>query len=91
MTREEIERMHRVIAGRIVSPGKFEGEPVYVPAYWDLGLEGGADLDDGGAFVFQIDASDVERWPELRDVKTLRLVEDDNGFVHSFRLMQERA
>lgn len=91
MTREEVEKEYRVVAGVIVSRGKFEGEPVYVPAFWQLALEGGFDdvetVGEGEfaevhTFAFKIDASDVERWPELAGVRTLRLWEDDNGFVH---------
>jgi hypothetical protein len=85
MTREEIEQEYKVIAGIITSPGKFEGESVYAPHYWNLGLEGGADEDDGESYVFHLDSSDVLVWPELSSVRTLRLIEDDNGFVHTFR------
>jgi hypothetical protein len=92
MTREEIEKEYRVVGATIISPGKFEGCPVYTPAFWDLGIGGTADeadtveLDgDTRAFVFHIDASDVERWPELQGVRKLRLVEDGNGFVHVFK------
>jgi hypothetical protein len=84
-TREEIGVQFRVIAGLITSPGKFEGQPVYVPHYWDLGLEGSADEGDEDGFTFKLDASDVERWPELAGVKTLRLAESDFGFVHHFK------
>ena len=34
-----------VVGGRIQSPGKFEGEPEYVPTFWSLANEGGADWD----------------------------------------------
>lgn len=27
---------------KITSPGKFEGEPIFAPYYWNLGLEGPA-------------------------------------------------
>lgn len=91
MTREEIEKDYKVIGSTIISPGKFEGGPVYAPHFYDLGLNGCADEeestenDDNPAFVFFLDASDVERWPELRGVRKLRLVIDGNGFVHTFR------
>lgn len=90
MTREEIEKEYRVIGSTIISPGKFQNEPVYAPDFWELGLAGAADEieeknDDAAVFVFHIDASDVQRWPELRDVRKLRLVESGDGFVHVFK------
>lgn len=91
MTREEIKKEYRVIAGIIVSRGKYQGEPVYVPYYALLVIEGLSDRvesDDLGAvdptgdtYIFEIDASDVEMWPELAGVKTLRLWQDDTGLV----------
>lgn len=85
MTRDQVEVEYRVVSGIIVSRGKFELEPVYAPHYWEMGLEGTADKDDGDTYTFRIDASDVEAWPELAGVKILRLHADDRGFVHVFK------
>jgi hypothetical protein len=84
MTREEIEAEYVVRGGIIVSPGKFEGQPLHAPHFWALGLEGAADEDDGECYAFHVDSSDVERFAELAGVRTLRLVEDANGFVRVF-------
>lgn len=83
-SRAELEKDYKVVGGLIKSPGKFESECIFVPFYWKLALEGGADSDDGTDFIFNIDASDVEMWPELQNAVRLRLWEDENGFVHSF-------
>lgn len=80
--RARIEEEYDIVDGRIRSPGKFEGELVYVPYYWEYGLEGGSDGDANGEFLFNIDGDDVEVWPELRDVIYLRLWEDSQGFVY---------
>jgi hypothetical protein len=81
LKRSDVEKNFKVIGGLIKSPGKFEDEPIYVPYFWQIGLEGCADQDRDGDFVFHIDASDVEMWPELRNITRLQLWEDDNGFV----------
>ena len=40
MTRQEIESSYKIENGRIRSPGKFEGEMIYVPFYWNVFLDG---------------------------------------------------
>lgn len=75
---------------RITQPGKFEGEPVFAPYFWDLALEGFSDRDDGQTFTFRFafattDAdipfrSELEQW--LGRKRTLNLREDSQGFVH---------
>jgi hypothetical protein len=82
--------------GLIDSPGKFEGEAAYVPSFWALGLEGGADDDiyadrDGEVpvFVFYLTDEDKKSWPALADVERLELWEADNGFVYCDRLPQD--
>lgn len=85
MTRAEIEASYRVVNGIIVSPGPYALLPVYAPHYVELGSNGSSDRieaeHDGPTFVFEIDASDVEHWPELSTVKTLRLWFGSDGFV----------
>jgi hypothetical protein len=83
--------------GRITQPGKFENEPIFAPYFWDLALEGLADRDNGRSFDFKFDFSDIgmqskcdirllQDWPELKRwlgrKRTLKLVEDSQGFVH---------
>lgn len=91
MTRDEIKAEHRVIGTTIVE-GKFAGCPIYAPHFWEVAGLGGADVTepreidgDSRAFLFEIDASDVEVWPELASTRRLRIVEDANGFVHTFK------
>ena len=67
--------------GIITSPGKFEGCPRYVPYFWDAYLNGMADRDDGSILGFDISADDKAIFPELKRRKTVKLVEDSQGFV----------
>lgn len=82
MTRDQIEAAYNVVDGIIRSPGKFEGEPVYVPYFWNAALEGGGgDEDDGELIIFNVTADDRETWPELAGVERIKLLETDVGFV----------
>jgi len=67
--------------GRIRNPGKFEGEPLYVPMYWDLANEGFANEGEDGSVHFPLDEEDWEVWPQLRGQHDLYLRETDQGFV----------
>ena len=90
MKRQDILDNYEVQNGRIVSPGKFEGEPVFGPALWELGLEGFADYDDGRVYGFRFTKDDPvhAEFPELRQwlgrKRSVRLVENECGFVRAY-------
>lgn len=69
----------------ITAFGKFEGEPIFTPYFWNLGLEGMADRDEGNAYVFKITKQDKETIPTLAEwlgnKRTIYLREDSQGFV----------
>jgi hypothetical protein len=73
----------------IRDPGKFEGEPEYVPQYWDMVLDGGADeeeYDEDGenpVAVFKLTEEDKAKWFDFQGCTELRLWESDQGFVFS--------
>lgn len=73
--------------GVIRSPGKFEGEPLWVPALWEIALDGFADSDDGTTYGFTIPKADPLRkeFPELDQWlgrrRSVKLVQTDQGFV----------
>lgn len=75
---------------RITAPGKFEGCPVFAPYFWRIALEGFADSDDGKVYTFRITKNDNGNpfWPEIKKwlgrKRTIRLREDESGFVHCF-------
>jgi hypothetical protein len=62
-------------------PGKFEGEARYVPYFWDGYLHGFSDWDDGRILGFNLTEHQRTIFPELGLRKTIKLIEDDNGFV----------
>jgi len=65
----------------IRTPGKFEGCETYVPYFWDLGLNGEADVDDGTIFRFRVSKEDKLKFPSLKNRKWVALIETDQGFV----------
>ena len=84
MTRTDILRDYNVDSrGVIRSPGKFEGEYLYAPYFWDLFLNGGADEDDGDVLRFNVTEKDRLEFPELVGVHAVTLTECDQGFVYA--------
>src|SRR6266699_382562 len=81
MTRAQIEQDYKVENGRIRSPGMFEGEMVYVPYFWDAYLNGAADRDNGTILGFDITPEDKKEFPELKNRRTVKLYQRDDGFV----------
>ncbi len=73
---------------RITQPGKFEGEPVFAPDFWQSALEGFSDSDDGRVFTFRITKEDFAKHPTLKKwlgrKRTLKMREDSQGFIHCF-------
>ena len=84
MTRDEILELYKVVNGKIVSPGKYEGEPAYVPYYWGLVLENMQDEivdEEIGLYAFDLDSVDHAMWPELAGFTHLEIAEGSDGFV----------
>lgn len=85
ITREQIEKDYSVQDGVIKSPGKFEGEPVYVPFYYDWSLE-------CGDSVVMISEPDIIMFPELTGYTAIMIGESDNGFVgHKLLTQNDKA
>jgi len=84
MTRAEVLGAYVVNEhGVIMSPGKFEGCMLYVPAFWDLCMDGFTDFEDGGVHGMAFDDSDRDMWPEIGATYGMFLEEDNLGFVHA--------
>ena len=88
MTREEIVTQYTVNGqGIITSPGKFEGQMIFAPYFYNASLEYEPNAD--GDIEVPVEPSDVIRFPELLDETgecegppTYVLVyEDENSFV----------
>ena len=85
MTRADIEKAYNVNAssGVIQSLGKFEGESIVVPHFYDQWQSGGADEDFGSIAFFTVEDEDrAEFGNELFGIYGLALEETDQGFVY---------
>ena len=81
MKRSEILAQYTVQNGIIKNPGQFDGEPIYLPHYWDIYLNGGADRDNGQIIGFDISADDKLEFPELKNRRTIRMIQTESGFI----------
>lgn len=74
---------YRVSAqGTILSPGKFEGEMLYLPYFYALMLEGEGDEVEGeDAAVFYVTQEERAAFPELGSARQVILRETDLGQV----------
>lgn len=82
MNRKEILENYDVDKyGIITSPGKFEGEMLFVPHFYDVYLNGGA--DDCGKYVsIEITAEDRAEFPEIpKRLRKIQLIITSTGFV----------
>lgn len=72
--------------GIITSPGKFEGEPLWLAGFYEYMLQGaedGLEGPEGNISVFLITDEDRALFSHLpADVTELRLWTDDQGFLH---------
>jgi hypothetical protein len=88
MTRDEIMKAFDVNEqGVIQSPGKFEGEMLYVPHFWDVMMEGAGDdlhFNDGALItILPVEDGDRAQFPELAGDNEIALEETNDGFVNA--------
>jgi hypothetical protein len=90
ITRQEIEKDYEIRNGCIISPGKFESCPVYVPFFWFMDGEDEIYEDEGKICrKFNITEDDIDKFEELKNIKTLLLIEDFDGFIHFVRITKK--
>jgi hypothetical protein len=87
MTRQEILDSYKVNRdGIIKSPGKFEGEMLYAPYFYDHGQGdetwNSEEVEDAFAEVFQVSDDDRKEFPELGNTYMIAVEENEQGFVY---------
>jgi len=74
--RDELLRQYEVNRkGVILTPGKFAGQMLYVPHFWDRYLSGSADDTTAGFITCFITEEEKKEFPELRQAETITLIE----------------
>ena len=82
MTREELKRRYAVNRrGVIITPGKFVGQMLYVPYFWDKYRNGLADDTTGDIITFFITDGDREEFPELGQASVITLLDIEHTLV----------
>jgi hypothetical protein len=82
MTREDLKRQYAVNRrGVIVTPGKFVGQMLYVPYFWDKYQNGLADDTTGDIITFFITDGDRQEFPELRQASVITLLDIEHTLV----------
>ena len=67
--------------GVIVTPGKFAGQMLYVPYFWDKYLSGSADDTTGDFITFFITDDERKEFPELGQAEIITLLEIESTLV----------
>ena len=82
ITREQIQAELQVDGhGIIRSPGKFEGEPVWVRWAYEVEMNGFAELTKyDGIQAVEVEAADVKEFPELEGCAFVLTEESEQGF-----------
>ena len=89
MTDEEIILMLQEYEEEVKRPGRFEGEPLYAPYFWDQVMNGGGDEtiegedDETIIDVFIVTAEDRLLFPDLSEAKKVFIYCDNHGFIHA--------
>lgn len=74
-------------------PGKFQGEPPYVPYLYKEARDYGIENEGDGTLLMDVSDQDRELFPELEGIQQVRLFEDEVGFIrqHSVVRINELA
>ena len=92
--RDRLLNEYTVVNGMITNPGKFEGEPLWVAYYMEIGdpdetLYGG----NGGQMylAWYPDKDEQAAFPELDKAAAVVLIEREAGFVDSMKFMSDES
>ena len=85
MTRQDILNQYRVSpAGKIENPGRYEGEMLYIPYFWEQPEL--ATRDGGRVLGFDISKEDKVQFSELKGRRTVNISISSQGFICEMRM-----
>lgn len=91
MTRQDVLKEYQVNdKGIITNKGKFEGEKLYVPYFFDAVMNGFSDEIGESLDIFILTKEDKTEFPELKDVFAVVLEHSDNGFVYGKTMTEKQ-
>ena len=79
------------------SPGKFEGQPLWVVYFYAMSLDGDGevlhDMEEDGDVEVKMEVNSEERWvfPDLQDATHVSILEDSVGFAYGKILEKEET
>jgi len=77
MTRDDIERIYDLMGDVITTPGRFDGAPVWAPAFFARE----PDDNDDDTMIYEVTDEDREEFPELEDAYEVQLREGEDGKI----------
>jgi hypothetical protein len=81
ITRDQILNTYETENDTITTPGKFEGEPIYTPYFYELAMNGAGNIITANSVVFTLAKSDTDQFPSLKGFKNVELTVSPSGFV----------
>jgi hypothetical protein len=88
-------RNYQTENGRIVEPGRFQGEPRWLPYFYELMLDGSGQVLDwpSGETTTLVDIyeGDVRLYPELVEYVVVAIEENSDGFVFGKALTEDQV
>lgn len=81
LTDDDRRHLHSLCESEVRRPGKFEGQPKWVPFFYEMSLLGAADESNDEGYRFVLNDVDRKSFSELWDVYDITIVVDDQGFV----------
>jgi hypothetical protein len=81
ITRKEIEAQYEVVDGFIATAGKFEGEPVYSPYFYDKMMAGLGEYLEDKTYHLTIMPEDLSEFPQLAGYTEIYLDIYEDGSI----------
>lgn len=76
--------------GAITDPGKFEGEMLYMPYFWQVSLDGCGDIKPNGVISVEIEDLDIKAFEDWLDYFQTRGINKVEGLVNAIKKLKKK-
>lgn len=76
--------------GIITDPGKFEGEMLYIPYFWQVSLDGCVDIKPNGEISIEIEDLDIKAFEDWLDYFQTRGINKIEGLVKAIKKLKKK-